>query len=169
MNQRWGPREVGLVHDESNDVRDDDSLVQLWLASDAVPPQVTEAAKAAFARHRDPATVLPVILDVRVPAATKVASRRQADLVVFGDGRSTIEVGVEIEVDDRTVTLRCTIGNADVEPSAVTVESPSADHPMTQSDKGIYRATGLPAGPLRVAVDFATSKEASVATTWFTA
>jgi hypothetical protein len=168
LKQRRSRREERVARNESSDAADGESLARLWLEADPAPPQVAEAAKAAFARHQRAVTVLTKILEIR-GGSTDADAGPPADLLVFGDECQTIEVEVRVDAGSETVTLRCSLRDGRTDPSAVTAESPSVDHPMVRSSAGLYGADGLPHGPLRVAVEFPDGPARTVATSWFTA
>jgi len=167
VKQRRGRREVGIARNEASDPADGESLARLWLEADPAPPEIAEAAKAAFARHRRPVTVLPMMLEIRAGDSVEADAAQRSDLLVFGDEQGTLEV--EVDSREGTMALRCSLRDGRAIPSAVTVESPNADHPMVRSAEGVYGATGLPHGPLRVAVEFPDGPARTIATSWFTA
>lgn len=155
--------------DDPTDAPDGGSLVQLLLATDPVPPEVLEAAKAAFTRHQPTATVLPMIVDLREGEASDDDEDQAPEPLVFGDADSPVEVAVEAEVVNRALTLRCAIRTEGVEPTAVVAESPIAQYPLPRLSEGMYGASVLPAGPLRVFVELTGRPDRSVVTSWFTA
>ncbi len=157
------------TRNESSDAADGESLARLWLEADPAPPEIAAAAKAAFARHQRSMTVLPMMLEIRAGGDADESADQPSELLVFGDEHGTVEVQVDGEPGETTVALRCSLRDGRTDPSAVTAESPNADHPMTRSSTGVYAAGGLPRGPLRVAVEFPDGPAHSVATGWFTA
>jgi len=167
VKQRRGRREIGVARNEASDAADGESLARLWLEADPAPPELAEAAKAAFVLHRRLVTVLPMMLEIRAGEGVEAGAVQPSDLLVFGDEHGTLEVRVDSR--DETMALRCSLRDGRTIPSAVTVESPNADHPMVRSAEGVYGATGLPRGPLRVAVEFPDGPARTVATSWFTA
>ena len=126
--------------DDPSDEPDGGSLVELLLATDPVPPEVLEAAKAAFTRHQPTATVLPMIVDLREGEAFDDDVDQGPEPLVFGDAGSPVEVAVEAEVVNRALTLRCAIRTEGVEPTAVVAESPIAQYPLPRLSEGMYGA-----------------------------